>query len=224
LLDPMSVATFYARLMKELEELDVRLRIHPFPNEIEHPIRFDHDEEHRAYDAEFVNRFWRALVQADRVFNTFRARFIGKVSPVHLFWGAPDLASQILGAARADDPGGIPHLPDWVTREAYSHEVSSCGFWPGGGAIAYPAFYSYAYPEPAGFAQTRVQPDAAFYSNDLHEFILPYDAVRQAKSPDATLLEFLQTTYEAAAMLGKWDRASLECGDLKIAGSATRET
>ena len=144
---------------------------------------------------------------------------------MHFFWGAPDLAVTRFSGRRAPThPGGIPHLPDWVTREAYSHEVSSCGFWPGGGAIAYPAFYSYAYPEPAGFAQTRVKPDAAFYSNDLREFILPYDAVRQAKSPDATLLEFLQTTYEAAAMLGKWDRASLERGDLKIAAGATRET
>ena len=158
------------------------LSIHPLPNEIENPIRFDHDEEHRAYDAEYANRFWRALVQADRVFKTFRARFIGKVSPVHFFWGAPDLAVTRFSGRRAPmHPGGIPHLPDWVTREAYSHEVSSCGFWPGGGAIAYPAFYSYAYPEPAGFAQARVKPDAAFYSTDLHEFILPYDAVRQVE-------------------------------------------
>ena len=224
-LEPMSVATFYARLMKEFEKLDVWLSVHPLPNEIENPIRFDQDEEHRAYDAEYVNRFWRALVQSDRVFKTFRARFIGKVSPVHFFWGAPDLAVTRFSGRRAPThPGGIPHLPDWVTREAYSHEVSSCGFWPGGGAIAYPAFYSYAYPEPPGFTQARINPNTAFYSTDLHEFILPYDAVRQSTSPDATLLEFLQTTYEAAANLGNWDRASLERDDTAIPEGARRET
>ena len=153
-LEPMSVATFYARLTKRLEKLDIRLRIHPLPNEVENPIRFDHDQVHCAYDAEYANRFWRALVQADRVFKIFRSSFIGKASPVHLFWGAPDLAVTRFSGRRAPlHPGGIPHLPDWVTREAYSHEVSSCGFWPGGGAIDYPAFYSYAYPEPTGFTQ-----------------------------------------------------------------------
>ena len=224
-LEPMSVAAFFARLMKELAKLDIRLSIHPLPNEIENPIRFDLDEEHRAYDAEYANRFWRALVQADRVFKVFRARFIGKVSPVHFFWGAPDLAVTRFSGRRAPaHPGGISHLPDWVTREAYSHEVSSCGFWPGGGVIAYPAFYSYAYPEPAGFTQASVKPDAALYSNDLHEFVLPYDAVRESKSPDDTLLDFLQTTYEAAANLAKWDRASLERDDAAIAAGAKRET
>ena len=224
-LEPMSVATFYALLMKRLEKLEFGLRIHPLPNEIENPTRFDQDEVHRAYDGEYANRFWRALVQADRVFKQFRARFIGKVSPVHLFWGAPDLAVTRFSGRRAPvHPGGIPHLPDRVTREAYSHEVSSCGFWPGGGAIAYPAFYSYAYPEPLGFTQARINPDAAFYSNDLHEFVLPYDAVRQSASPDATLLEFLQTTYEAAANLANWDRASLERDDTAIREGARRET
>ena len=172
---------------------------------------------HRAYDAEYVEPILARAGAGRPRFQDFRARFIGKVSPVHLFWGAPDLAVTRFSGRRAPvHPGGIPHLPDWVTREAYSHEVSSCGFWPGGGAIAYPAFYSYAYPEPAGFTQARINPDAAFYSNDLHEFILPYDAVRQSTSPDATLLEFLQTTYEAAANLGNWDRASLERDDTAI--------
>ena len=143
------------------------------------------DEVHRSYDSEYANRFWRVLVQADRVFNKFRARFIGKCSPVHFFWGAPDLAvTRFSGRPAPAHPGGVPNLPDWVAREAYSHEVSSCGFWPGGGAISYPAFYSYAYPEPAGFAQARVKPEAAFYSSDLREFILPYDAVRVSTSPD----------------------------------------
>ena len=143
----------------------------------------------------------------------FRARFIGKCSPVHFFWGGADIAvTRFSGRTAPEHPGGIPNLPDWVTREAYSHEVSSCGFWAGGGAISYPAFYSYAYPEPPGFAQTPVKPAAAFYSNDLREFILPYDVVRQSEDPDATLLEFLQTTYEAAADLAGWDRRSLERG------------
>jgi hypothetical protein len=216
-LEPQTVAAFYSRLMNELEKLDVKLRIYPHPNEIEDPIRFDQDEMHRAYDAEYANRFWRALVQADRVFKKFRAGYLGKCSPVHLFWGAPDLAVTRFSGRRAPThPGGIPNQPDWVTREAYSHEVSSCGFWPGGGAIAYPVFYSYAYPEPPGFAQARVKPAAASYSGDLHEFILPYDTVRQSKSPDDTLLEFLQTTYQAAANLAKWDRASLERDDTAI--------
>ncbi|HKO68748.1 MAG TPA: DUF5996 family protein [Burkholderiaceae bacterium] len=223
-LEPMSVAAFYTRLMEELRELDISLRIHPLPNEVENPIRFDHDKLHCAYDAEYANRFWRSLVQADRVFKIFRSAFIGKASPVHLFWGAPDLAVTRFSGRRAPQhPGGIPHLPDAVTREAYSHEVSSCGYWPGGGGIDYPAFYSYAYPEPAGFREARIRPDAAFYSDELHEFILPYDAVRQSQSPDQLLLDFLQTTYEAAANLGKWDRASLERDAGAIEG-ARRET
>jgi hypothetical protein len=151
------------------------------------------------------------LVQADRVLKRFRARFIGKCSPVHFFWGAPDLAVTRFSGRRAPDhPGGIPNLPDWVTREAYSHEVSSCGFWPGGDPVPYPAFYSYAYPEPEGFAAAPVRPGGAFYSTDLREFILPYDVVRQAAWPDDTLLKFLQTTYEAAANLAGWDRSALE--------------
>jgi Family of unknown function (DUF5996) len=213
-LEPQSVASFYRRLMGEMAMLDLNVRIYAKPNEVVDAIRFDQDEIHRAYDSEYANRFWRVLVQADRVFKEFRGRFIGKCSPVHFFWGAPDLAVTRFSGRRAPEhPGGIPNLPDRVTREAYSREVSSCGFWPGGGAIPYAAFYSYAYPEPAGFANVRVEPAAAFYSSQLREFILPYDAVRQSESPDNTLLDFLQSTYDAAADLGKWDRALLERRD-----------
>ncbi|MCA9421369.1 MAG: hypothetical protein KDC35_19285 [Acidobacteria bacterium] len=210
-LQPQSVAKFYVSLMAELRKLDVPVHIHRVPNEVSDPIPFDEDETHRAYDAAYASRFWQVLVQAHRVFATFRAHFIGKCSPVHFFWGAPDLAvTRLSGRPAPKHPGGIPHLPDWVTREACSEEVSSCGFWPGGGPIPYAAFYSYAYPAQPDFSAASVKPDGAFYSNDLHEFILPYDIVREATSPDDTLLEFLQTTYEAAANLAKWDRASLE--------------
>jgi len=189
----------------------LNVQINKKPNEITDAIRFDRDDSHAAYDPDYANRFWRILVQADRIFKQFRARFIGKCSPVHFFWGAPDLAVTRFSGRRAPEhPGGVPNLPDRVAREAYSHEVSSCGFWPGGGPISYPAFYSYAYPQPDGFAQAPVKPNGAFYSTDLHEFILPYDAVRQSGSPDQTLLDFLQTTYEAAANLAGWDRNSLE--------------
>jgi len=210
-LQPQSVATFYRRLTEQMDHLKLDVKINNKPNEVPDAVPFDQDESHSAYDREYANRFWRILVQSDRVFKRFRGRFIGKCSPVHFFWGAPDLAVTRFSGRRAPEhPGGIPNLPDRVTREAYSHEVSSCGFWPGGGPIPYPAFYSYAYPEPAGFSQARVKPDLAFYSPELREFILPYDMVRQAESPDVTLLEFLQSTYEAAADLGKWDRKSLE--------------
>jgi hypothetical protein len=210
-LEPQSVASFYGRLMAQLDELGHRVEIVSKPNEVADPIRFDRDEVHCAYDAGAVNRFWRVLVQADRVFKQFRARFVGKASPVHFFWGAPDLAvTRFSGRPAPEHPGGVPNLPDWVAREAYSHEVSSCGFWPGGGPVPYAAFYSYAYPEPEGFAAAQVAPKEAFYSTDLREFVLPYDVVRQATSPDATLLDFLQTTYEAAANLARWDRRSLE--------------
>ena len=210
-LRPQSVASFYRQVWTELGRLDLPVKINAKPNEVENPIPFAEDERHASYDPDYANRFWRALMQSDRVFKRFRARFIGKCSPVHFFWGAPDLAVTRFSGRRAPEhPGGVPHLPDAVTREAYSHEVSSCGFWPGGGAIPYAAFYSYAYPEPRGFAQAAVRPDAAFYSPDLREFILPYDAVRQARSPDDTLLEFLQATYEAAANLAGWDREALE--------------
>lgn len=210
-LKPRTVAAFYARLTEELRKLDVVVPIHMTPNEVADPIRFDRDETHRSYDPAAANRFWRALTQCDRVFKEFRARYVGKCSPVHLFWGAPDLAvTRFSGRPAPLHPGGVPNLPDWVAREAYSHEVSSCGFWPGGGAVPYPAFYSYAYPEPAGFAEATVRPTDAFYSTDLREFVLPYDVVRRSSQPDETLLDFLQTTYDAAANLADWDRGALE--------------
>jgi hypothetical protein len=213
-LRPQSVAAFYSRLIEELGKLGLQVSIRRKPNEVAEPIRFDQDEIHKAYDREYVNRFWRILVQSDRVFKAFRARFVGKSSPVHFFWGAPDLAvTRFSGRSAPQHPGGVPNLPDWVAREAYSQEVSSCGFWPGGGPISYPVFYSYAYPEPAGFSKASVTPPSAFYSTDLREFILPYDVVRQSPSPDETLLEFLQMTYEAAADLAKWDRGLLERRD-----------
>jgi uncharacterized protein DUF5996 len=210
-LEPQSVATFYTRLMDAMAGLDLHVRIRRKPNEMADAIPFDQDEVHRSYDREYASRFWQVLVQADRVLKTFRSRFIGKCSPVHFFWGGGDLAvTRFSGRAAPEHPGGIPNLPDWVTREAYSHEVSSCGFWPGGGATPYPLFYSYAYPEPPGFSEARVGPGHAFYSPDFREFVLPYDQVAHAKSPDETVLEFLQTTYEAAATLGMWDRGALE--------------
>ena len=210
-LQAQSVATFYRCLMEELSKLGLSVHIRARPNEIPDAIRFDRDEAHAAYDPEYAQRFWRVLVQVDRVLKVFRGRFVGKCSPVHFFWGAPDLAVTRFSGRRAPEhPGGIPNLPDAVAREAYSHEVSSCGFWPGGGPIPYPAFYSYAYPEPSGFPGAAVAPAAAFYSPDMKEFILPYDAVRGAPSPDDALLAFAQTTYEAAADLAHWDRPSLE--------------
>lgn len=210
-LKPQSVATFYRHLVEEMERLQLQVPIHGTPNEVADAIRFDQDETHRAYDPDYANRFWRVLLQVSRVLNEFRARFIGKCSPVHFFWGAPDLAVTRFSGRRAPQhPGGIPNLPDWVTRDAYSHEVSSCGFWPGGGSIAYAAFYAYAYPEPVGFPEAPIRPADAFYSTDFKEFILAYDVVRQSHSPDDTLLDFLQTTYEAAADLAAWDRRSLE--------------
>ena len=210
-LEPQTVAVFYRRVMDALAGLDIDVRIYAKPNEVADPIPFDRDEVHRAYDRAAVNRFWRVLVQNDRVFKRFRSGFLGKCSPVHLFWGALDLAvTRFSGRPAPPHPGGIPNLPDRVTREAYSHEVSSAGFWAGGGAIAYPAYYSYAYPEPPGFASAAVGPREAFYSTDLHEFILPYDVVRTSADPDRVLLEFLQSTYVAAADLARWDRAALE--------------
>ncbi len=210
-LRPQSVASFYRQLWKELSRLDLHVRISASPNEVQDPIPFEKDERHSSYDPEYANRFWRVLLQADRVFKRFRARFTGKCSPVHFFWGAPDLAvTRFSGRPAPEHPGGVPHLPDAVAREAYSQEVSSCGFWPGGGAVAFSSFYSYAYPAPPGFAASPVKPAAAFYSQPLGEFLLPYDAVRQAESPDDVLLEFLQSTYEAAANLARWDRDALE--------------
>lgn len=210
-LEPQTVAAFYAHVMEALSGLGIDVRIRIRPNEIADPIPFDRDTVHQSYDREYANRFWRVLVQADRVFKIFRGRFLGKCSPVHFFWGAPDLAvTRFSGLPAPEHPGGIPNLPDAVTREAYSHQVSSCGFWPGGGAIAYPAFYAYAYPEPPGFAEARVSPAQAFYSRELHEFVLPYDDVARSSAPDEVLLEFLQATYDAASTLGGWERPALE--------------
>jgi Family of unknown function (DUF5996) len=205
-----SVAKFYGELMSALRELDLAVEINTMPNEVSDPIPFERDEQHRSYDPEYANRFWRVLVQTDRVFKEFRARFCGKCSPVHLFWGAPDLAvTRFSGRAAPPHPGGIPHLADAITREAYSQEVSSLGFWPGNADSPTPIFYSYAYPEPPGFADAKVRPEAAAYLSQLHEFILPYDAVRTADSPDEMLLDFAQSTYDAASTLGKWERAAL---------------
>jgi hypothetical protein len=210
-LRPRSVARFYQDVMKALTEMDLSVKIDLVPNEIQNPTPFDRDEEHRSYDAEYANRFWRVLIQADRVFKDFRSDFCGKCSPVHFFWGSFDLAvTRFSGRAAPPHPGGIPHLPDAITREAYSQEVSSLGFWPGGDALPTPVFYSYAYPEPPGFAQAKVRPDAASYDPKLREFILPYDAVRTARSPDEALLDFALSTYDAASTLAKWDRAALQ--------------
>ncbi|MEO5588018.1 MAG: DUF5996 family protein [Gemmatimonadaceae bacterium] len=210
-LRPQSVAEFYESLMDRLESMGLGVSVHGSPNEVDDATPFADDRLHRSYDAEFAERFWRVLVQADRVFQQFRARFIGKCSPVHFFWGSFDLAvTRFSGRVAPQHPGGIPHLPDRVVREAYSHEVSSCGFWPGGGPHPYPLFYSYAYPEPDGFGSATVQPDGAFYSADLHEWVLSYDDVRNASSPDDALMAFLQSTYEAAADLAKWRRQGLE--------------
>ena len=213
-LRPMSVAVFYHELFSRLESLGLAVAIHARPNELEDATPFAEDRSHDAYDAPYVMRFWRVLVQADRVFRRFRARFIGKCSPVHFFWGSFDLAvTRFSGRPAPAHPGGIPNLPDWIVREAYSHEVSSCGFWPGGGAHPFPLFYSYAYPEPHGFSTAAAAPAEAFYSQNLREWVLPYEAVRNAASPDEALLAFLQTTYDAAADSGRWNRSALERSD-----------
>jgi hypothetical protein len=207
-----SVASFYAAIMAALAELGIHIAIDEMPSELPEPIRFSDDSKHSSYDPGAVRRFLQILVNVDRVFKQFRTGFLGKASPVHFFWGSFDLAVTRFSGRRAPrHPGGVPHLPDDVACEAYSHEESSAGFWPGSGAIDYPAFYSYAYPEPAGFRAAKVHPDAAFFSEALGEYILPYDAVRTADDPDKALLEFLQSTYDAAANAAKWDRDGLEC-------------
>src|SRR5258706_10831071 len=207
-----SAASFYAAIMADLADLGIHIAIDEMPNELPEPICFSQDVAHASYDPDAVRRFLQILRNADRVLKQFRTGFLGKASPVHFFWGSFDLAVTRFSGRRAPrHPGGVPHLPDDVACEAYSHEVSSAGFWPGGGAIDYPAFYSYAYPEPAGFRAAKVMPNAAFFSEALGEFILPYDAVRTAANPDQALLDFLQSTYEAAAISAKWDRAALEC-------------
>ena len=210
-LEPQTVADFHHRLIDVLSDVGVAVVIHEMPNEVANPIRFSQDRTHAAYDAAATHSFWRALVQVDRIFKLFRTGFLGKASPVHFFWGSFDLAvTRFSGRPAPRHPGGVPGLPDAVTREAYSHEVSSAGFWPGSDAFPQAAFYSYAYPEPAGFRDRPVTPGAHFHAM-LHEFILPYDSVRAAANPDALLLDFLVSTYTAAADTGSWDRAALEC-------------
>jgi hypothetical protein len=211
-LEPMSVAAFHRRLMAELDAAGISVTIDLMPNEVPAPIRFPDDELHASYDPAAVTAYWRALLHVDRAFGLFRTAFLGKSSPVHLFWGAFDLAVTRFSGRRAPlHPGGIAGLPDAVTREAYSHEVSSAGFWPGDGRYPHAAFYSYAYPMPPGFAQATVEPAEAEWRDDLGEWLLPYDAVRKAVDPPVALARFLETSYRAAADLGHWDR-SLECG------------
>jgi Family of unknown function (DUF5996) len=209
-LAPKSVAAFYREVMAALGELKIPVEINTTPNEVDPAIPFEQNETDTAYDPEYANRFWRVLLQTDRVFKEFRSEFCGKCSPVHFFWGSFDLAVTRFSGRRAPPhPGGIPHLPDAITREAYSHEVSSVGFWPGNEMMPDPIFYSYAYPEPRGFAEAQVGPAAASYNSQLKEFVLRYEDMRSAASPDAALLEFARTTYGAASTLGNWDRAAL---------------
>jgi hypothetical protein len=212
-LAPMTVAAFYRETMRQLDDLGMPVKIWTIPAEVAEPIPLDKDEMHREYDAEYAQRFWRILLQTTRVFTTFRSRFRGKVSPVHLFWGAMDLACTRFSGREAPEHPSMPGLPDRVTRDAYSHEVSSAGFWPGGagpdgGMEA--MFYSYAYPEPPGYRDFPRAPASAVFSEAFGEFVLPYEAMRQAPDPDAALLDFLQTTYDAAAECGHWDRAALD--------------
>lgn len=210
-LEPRTVADFYAAVMSMLDELGISVRIDEHPGEIPGAIPFSQDRMHADYDAEYAQRFWRVLVLADRVLKHFRTGFTGKCSPVHFFWGSFDLAvTRFSGRTAPRHPGGVPGLADAVVQEAYSHEVSSAGFWPGGGGADSAMFYSYAYPEPPGYRAFKVAPPAAFFSEQLGEYLLPYDAVRTTADPDSTLLEFLQSTYEAAAECGRWDRAALE--------------
>jgi hypothetical protein len=207
-LAPKTVAQFYQELLESLRALNIDAKIHAAPDEVANPIPFAEDFTHKSYDPESAHTFWRILVTVDCVFKEFRGRFIGKCSPVHFFWGSFDLAvTRFSGRPAPERPGADP-----ITREAYSHEVISAGFWPGGGEINGPAFYAYAAPEPLGFKTARIQPEAAFYHSGMSEFILMYDDVRRAESPKTMLLEFLESTYSAAADLAKWDRASLERG------------
>jgi hypothetical protein len=207
-----SVASFYSGVMAALAELGIHLDIDDMPSELPEPIPFSQDTRHATYDPAAARCLLQVLVNVDRVFKQFRTGFLGKASPVHFFWGSFDLAVTRFSGRRAPrHPGGVPNLSDAVACEAYSHEESSAGFWLGSGAIDYPAFYSYAYPEPAGYRAAQVRPDAAFFSEPMGEYILAYDAVRTAPDPDRALLDFLQTSYEAAANAAKWDREALEC-------------
>ena len=206
-----SVADFYAGYMAALQSMGAAVKLMPRPVEVVTAIPFAEDREHCTYDADAAHRWWQVLVHAERVLQRFASGFLGKASPVHFFWGSFDLAyTRFSGRPAPRHPGDAPNCPDYVMVEAYSHECASFGFWPGGGAVTEPAFYAYAYPEPTGFAQRSILPKAARYDNDLREFILPYEAVRAAERPDDTLLEFLQSTYAAAADLASWDRAALE--------------
>ena len=211
-LRPISVAEFHNEIMAALRGLGIAVRINTMPNEIPGAVRFEEDTAHASYDAEYAHRFWRALASANDLLARFRTGFIGKASPVHFFWGSFDLAVTRFSGRKAPlHPGGVPNLPDNVAREAYSHQVSSAGFWPGGGLYDEAAFYSYAYPGPEGFPDAHIQPTEASWSKELGEFLLPYEAVRMARGPDEAILAFLQSTYDAAADLGKWDRGNLEC-------------
>lgn len=210
-LRPQTTADFHAAVKKSLDELGLNVKFHGRPNEIADAIPFAEDRVHASYDAAAVHRFWRVLVQVDRVFHQFRARFLGKCSPVQFFWGSFDLAvTRFSGRTAPEHPGGFPNMPNPVMREAYSHEVSSAGFWPGSEAAPLPMFYSYAYPSPERFGDSQVRPAAAMWNGDFGQFALPYDVVRTAESPDDTLLEFLESTYDAAARLAKWDMKALQ--------------
>lgn len=204
------VSEFYSDFMDMLQLLDINVKIRPVPTEMPNPIPFYEDRIHRAYDPEYAHRFWRILMQTERVMKQFRSNFVGKCSPIHFFWGGFDLALTYFSGRVAPRHPPVPFTPDFVSVEAYSHEVSSCGFWPGGGPIQEPAFYAYTYPEPAEYKTSAVGPNASFYNEEMGEFILPYDSVRTAQNPDEELLTFLQTTYEAAAQSGRWDRKALE--------------
>jgi hypothetical protein len=209
-LQPGSVANFYYEVMRNLQLLGMPITIWTTPVEVQDRTPFEKDEKHAAYDPEYAQRVWRIMAEASRVFTEFRSRFIGKVSPVHFFWGAFDLAVTRFSGRRAPPHPGAPNMARFVAVEAYSHEVSSCGFWPGGGPINEPSFYAYAYPEPQGFKDYPVQPQEAFYHKEMGKFLLPYDVVSNAKASDDVLLSFLQTSYEAAATCARWDRESLE--------------
>jgi len=211
-LEPMPVAAFHERFLAVLARLGAPTRMHHAPNEVPDPVAFREQTAAGAYDPAAAQDFWRALAACDAVFEDFRTSFLGKVSPVHLFWGSLDLAvTRFSGRSAPVHPGGFPALPDAVTREAYSHEVISAGFWPGGGPIDAPAFYCYAYPAPPGLADAAIDPEGAYYAKEAGEFLLPYDVVRTAADPEATLRRFLVSTYDAAANLAGWDRASLDC-------------
>jgi len=210
-LRPMAVAEFYAEFTERLRRLGIEVAIRAMPCEIENAVPFDRDRTHAQYNPVYAHKFLQALLQANRVMSEFRARFVGKASPVHFFWGSFDLAvTRFSGRATPPPKSHTPHVADWIMAEAYSHECSSCGFWPGNGGFGQAAFYVYAYPEPAGYGDTRLRTAGASYYKDLGQFILPYDAVRKASDPDALLLDFLQETYEAAADLAQWDRQALE--------------